>query len=220
MTTLDLSSFDTAGGVVKIFKGPGAADETNWRWIEDQSQSGSNDYFLAAYADDWGTTHTTATEFATMGVDFWQEITGHGLTARVTDVLVVGDYVYFAQGDTTPIRRGRWTETGSMATAAIGPGREASRPSAPRALLYSMRVPTAASAQRVGQRMRHIEVFSARLGDKLNGSNPLLRRTGLRLHRQPATDHSHGLRMVRHCAVGFSSDEFGDRLKRCFTQTR
>jgi len=150
MTTLDLSSFDTAGGVVKIFKGPGAADETNWRWIEDQSQSGSNDYFLAAYADDWGTTHTTATEFATMGVDFWQEITGHGLTARVTDVLVVGDYVYFAQGDTTPIRRGRWTETGSMATAANWAwDAEADIDATYKGATFLKRIPTTAGASKV-----------------------------------------------------------------------
>lgn len=119
-TALDLSDFDATGGVVQVFKGPGAADETNWRKIESQSQGGSNDYFLTEYDDEWGTTHTAATEFATMGVDFWQEITGHGLTARVTSVIVVGDYVYFAQGDLVNVRRGTYDQTasGSMSDPA------------------------------------------------------------------------------------------------------
>lgn len=38
------------------------------------------------------------TEFVILGTDKWTEITGHGLTAPVTDIQVVEDYVVFAQG--------------------------------------------------------------------------------------------------------------------------
>ena len=38
----------------------------------------------------------------------WQLITGHGLTAHVTDVHVINGVVYFAQGDATEIRKMRW----------------------------------------------------------------------------------------------------------------
>jgi hypothetical protein len=34
----------------------------------------------------------------------WTELTGHGLTGRITDVEVVDEFVYFAQGDEIAMR--------------------------------------------------------------------------------------------------------------------
>ena len=38
----------------------------------------------------------------------WRQVTGHGLTAYVTDIEVIRDCVYFCQGETTSIRKMRW----------------------------------------------------------------------------------------------------------------
>ncbi len=46
----------------------------------------------------------------------WTEITGHGLTVLPTSVCVAGDIVYFAQGDTTKMRRMREYVNGSTWT--------------------------------------------------------------------------------------------------------
>lgn len=45
--------------------------------------------------------------YVILGTDVWTEITGHGLTAVPTSICVVGDICYFAQGDTTKMRRMR-----------------------------------------------------------------------------------------------------------------
>jgi len=56
----------------------------------------------------WTITHDTTTEYVILGAAKWREITGHGLTAPVTDVLVsTTGVVYFAMGDAVNIRRMR-----------------------------------------------------------------------------------------------------------------
>ncbi len=51
-----------------------------------------------------------------LGSNKWTEVTGHGLTANVTDILVVNNICYFAQGDAVNIRRMRWYDNAGTAT--------------------------------------------------------------------------------------------------------
>jgi hypothetical protein len=104
---------ELAGGVVWVYAGTGSTEEQNWRIIT----GNGSDYILVD--SDWKIAHDTTTEFVVVGVEKWVEITGHGLTAPVTDVLVSSaGFVYFAQGEAANIIRmkeeasaGVWTTT-------------------------------------------------------------------------------------------------------------
>lgn len=61
--------------------------------------------------------HDTSTVYVIFNTNLWTEIAAHqhGLTARVTDICVINDIIYFAQGDHKPIRRMRWAVDGTDA---------------------------------------------------------------------------------------------------------
>jgi hypothetical protein len=113
--------WDNPGNVVRIVAGPGSEEVQNWRTMAGFYTEGVSTKVWVDPA--WHVTHTTATEFATLGTNYWSEISGHGITKPVTDVLVVDDVIYFAQGDATAIRRGRysagawdWANEGAIGT--------------------------------------------------------------------------------------------------------
>lgn len=67
----------------------------------------------------------TTTEYIIVGSKTWRELTGHGLTTKVTAVLAVGETCLFAQGDAVLMRRHReynnagvWSESDWAAEAA------------------------------------------------------------------------------------------------------
>lgn len=101
-----------AGQVVKIIDGPGATEETPWRTVV------SNTATALIVDTPFLITHTTSSEYVLYGTKV-KEITGHGMTVPVTDVLVTKEgMVLFAQGDNVNIRRmkeettaGAWTIT-------------------------------------------------------------------------------------------------------------
>ena len=53
----------------------------------------------------WDITPSADSIYIIYDTPLWHEITGHGLTAYVTDVHVIRDVVYFAQGDYVAIRK-------------------------------------------------------------------------------------------------------------------
>jgi hypothetical protein len=101
-----------AGSVVKIIDGLGVNEPQPWRVVASNTSS------QLVFDDPWTITHDTTTEYVIFGEKI-TEITGHGLTAPVTDVEVTTrGIILFAQGDSTNIRRmkeetsaGVWTRT-------------------------------------------------------------------------------------------------------------
>lgn len=105
-----------AGCVVMVTDGPGKGE---YRGIV------SNTATQLVVESDWIVEHTTATEYVIFGSDAWSVVSGHGLTAPVTDVITVSasggaakSLVYFAQGSSVNIRKHRgyissgvWTES-------------------------------------------------------------------------------------------------------------
>lgn len=90
-----------AGYVVKIIGGTGRNEPRPWRTIV------SNTSGELVVDEDWTITHDTTTEYVILGTKI-QEITGHGLTAPVTSVIVSPeDIIYFCMGDSVAIRRMR-----------------------------------------------------------------------------------------------------------------
>lgn len=87
------------GWVVMITGGPGLLESQPWRTI---TANGANSLTVDT---PWTIEHTTSTEYAILSPKI-KEITGHGLTAPVTDVLVgPTGVVYFCMGDSVNIRR-------------------------------------------------------------------------------------------------------------------
>lgn len=100
------------GKVVVVISGPGSQEYQNWRTIT------ANDSTSLTVDSAWLIEHTTATDYVILGADKWTEITGHGLTAPVTDVVVSNkNVIYFAQGDSTVIRRARFYNNAGTWTA-------------------------------------------------------------------------------------------------------
>ena len=88
-----------AGYIVMITDGPGKLEQQPWRTITTNA-SGS-----LTVDEAWSITHTTTTEYVILS-PVLKEITGHGLTAPVTDVLVSTTGVaYFCMGDDVVVRR-------------------------------------------------------------------------------------------------------------------
>ena len=56
----------------------------------------------------WTINPDSTTTYIINDTPLWQTITGHGLTAHVTDVHVINGVVYFAQGDSVDARKMRW----------------------------------------------------------------------------------------------------------------
>lgn len=61
----------------------------------------------------WDIVPDEDTIFIINDTPLWQEITGHGLTAYVTDIHVIRDVVYFAQGDYVNVRKMRFNRDDS-----------------------------------------------------------------------------------------------------------
>lgn len=102
-----------AGCIVLISDGTGRLEPTPYRTVV------SNTATELVLDSAWTITHDTTTEYIILGANTWTEITGHGLTAPVTDVLVsTRGVIYFAQGDSVNIQRmqfataaGVWTQS-------------------------------------------------------------------------------------------------------------
>ena len=91
-----------AGAIVLITGGTGKGEPQRWRNIS------SNTATQLVVDEDWTITHDTTTEYVIIADDTWTEITGHGITAPVTDILVESnDYLLVCQGDSTNMRRHR-----------------------------------------------------------------------------------------------------------------
>lgn len=91
-----------AGCVAKIFEGTGLVDDSIERTLTAVNGSGT-----ITCSPAWNAAHNTDTSYVIVGSNRWTEISGHGITAPVTDVLVVNNIVYFALGDDVVIRRMR-----------------------------------------------------------------------------------------------------------------
>lgn len=113
-TSLNLSGIDLTGKVAVIVSGRGSTELVSWRTILGNSQSGTNDQI--AVKPPWNITQDTTTMFAILGCDNWTEVTGHGLTKPVSDVLVVDDIIYICQSSQAYIRRGRIKTDGTWDT--------------------------------------------------------------------------------------------------------
>jgi hypothetical protein len=86
------------GSIVMITDGPGKAERQPWRRV---TANGSN--YLVVDGD-WTIAHTTATEYVLLGAKL-KQVTGHGLTAPVTDVHVsTTGVIYMMMGDAVAIR--------------------------------------------------------------------------------------------------------------------
>lgn len=115
--TQSWTSGQFADSVCIITRGKGAEEPIPWRVITSNSATTLNCF------PDWRVEHDTTTEYVVLGTDIWEEITGHGITAAVTDVLVSKDVIYFAQGDyvstSTPVnmRRANFYNNGGVWTA-------------------------------------------------------------------------------------------------------
>lgn len=123
LTGVNPATWNIAGKIIKIVGGAGSAEPTPWRRVTGYSLVGS-DYALTV-TPSWTITQGTDTEFVILGGETWTEITGTSSASsdsnikdmatkitRCTDVLVVDDIVYVAQGTTTPIGRIRLQTTG------------------------------------------------------------------------------------------------------------
>ena len=100
------------GAVVLIIGGTGSDDEVPYRTIA------SNTGDTLTVTEAWTTEHDTTTEYAILGSNRWTLIEGHGLTALPTDIIIINDIVYFAQGDSINMRRMQWTAASGYSWAA------------------------------------------------------------------------------------------------------
>lgn len=97
-----------AGARVGIISRTGSDGmKSNWRTITENTNE-------RLYIDHrWDSTYPdNGSEFVIVDTPTWTEITGHGLTAAVTDIHVIRDVVYFAQGDYIDVRKMRWDNGG------------------------------------------------------------------------------------------------------------
>lgn len=104
---------EALGATVKIVGGTGTTEQIRWRRIT-KVVTGASGYCEVNI--EWNITHDATTEYAIYGTGKWVEITGHGLAAAVTDVMVVNDIVYFVMGEGTDIRRMRFVNTAQVWT--------------------------------------------------------------------------------------------------------
>jgi hypothetical protein len=107
------------GHVAMLTDGTGKLERQTWRIVQ------SNDGTSLTFTDSWTITHDTTTEYVILGTKL-TEITGHGLTAPVTSILVsTTGVIYFCMGDSVTVRRmrestvtGVWTREYAAETAA------------------------------------------------------------------------------------------------------
>ncbi len=91
------------GAVVLIIAGKGYAEKQRWRRII------SNDSSSLTVDEDWKIIHDTTTEYVIIGSNVWKEVTEHGITTPIYDIMIVNNICYFALGEDTAIRRMRYT---------------------------------------------------------------------------------------------------------------
>ncbi len=97
------------GCVVYVFKGPGSAESKPYRVITANSST------VLTVDSPWLIEHTTDTEYVILNSEEWIEITGHGLSAPVTDLCICNNMIYFAQGDAVNMRRAEWYNNSGVA---------------------------------------------------------------------------------------------------------
>lgn len=102
------------GYFIKLVSGTGSGEAIAWREITGNTLGANSSISVTP---NWKITQDTTTYWSVVGSDHWTEITGHGLTTTITDVLVIDDIIYFCQGDYTAIRRARFA-SGSWSYAA------------------------------------------------------------------------------------------------------
>ena len=99
---------------VGIIQGTGIAEtESVWRTIV------SNDATSLTVDKPWQIEHDTTTVYIITDTERFYEIPSgtHGLTGYVSDILITNDIIYFAQGDSIPVRKLKWSN-GSWASMA------------------------------------------------------------------------------------------------------
>ena len=104
--TKNWSTNQWAGCQVGIIEGTGIAETVSvWRKIISNT---TNTLVLDSY---YQITHDTTTTYVIIDTGLFTEIPAltHGLTAYVTDIMIANDTIYFAQGDSTPIRKMKWS---------------------------------------------------------------------------------------------------------------
>ena len=99
ITGLPMTTDELVDKIILIYNGPGEEETQPWRKIVSNNSSGN-----IKVEPQWNVQQSGMTEFVVLGTDTWTEITGHGLTAPITDIAVVEDYVVFAQGVKAPVR--------------------------------------------------------------------------------------------------------------------
>ena len=91
------------GCKVGIIQGTGIAETVSvWRTIT------SNTATTLTVDSPWTIAQDTTSTYIITDTERFTEVTGHGLTAYVTDIEIVNDIIYFAQGDSVAVRKGRW----------------------------------------------------------------------------------------------------------------
>ena len=112
--TKSWSTNEWKGCRVGIIQGTGIAETGSvWRTIV------SNDATSLTVDEPWTITHDTTTTYIITDTEKFIEIPSgtHGLTGYVWDIIIANDIIYFAQGDSIPIRKLKW-RNGSWASMA------------------------------------------------------------------------------------------------------
>jgi hypothetical protein len=81
------------GSIVMLYDGIGAEAEKPWRLISDNTGT------QITVESAWEVTPSENTKYVVIQSDKFQEITGHNMTGRITDVMTFGNIVYFCMGD-------------------------------------------------------------------------------------------------------------------------
>jgi hypothetical protein len=97
--------------VVRLMYGTGSEADTPWRLIT------ANDATSITVDSDWDINPSTDTEYVIVACSKWREISGHGLTGPITQVLSYNNIVYFCQGDIVNLLRARWYNNAGTWTA-------------------------------------------------------------------------------------------------------
>lgn len=81
------------GAICLLYSGAGSEARTRWREITDNTTE------ILTVSPAFDIVPDTDTRYAIVNTDSWQEISGHGMLGRVTDVLERGNIVYILRGD-------------------------------------------------------------------------------------------------------------------------
>ncbi len=107
------TSDEWVGCYVMLTAGKGSNEVRTWRKIT------ANTATTLTVDTVWEIVHDTTTEYVILGSNKFTDISADiTLTARVTDVLVVNNIVFFAQGDATVIHHAKWETSGGNWTTS------------------------------------------------------------------------------------------------------